>query len=48
MLFRSADLPHVIQTIEDIEQLDEFYENLVNECAEFETKPRKRKVMIFI
>lgn len=43
-----ADLPHVLQTIEDIEQLDEFYENLVNECAQFETKPRKRKVMIFI
>jgi type VII secretion protein EccCb len=43
-----ADLPHVIQTIEDLEQLDEFYENLVNECAEFETKPRRRKIMIFI
>ena len=43
-----ADLPHVLQTIDDIEQLDEFYENLVNECAEFETKPKRRKIMIFI
>lgn len=43
-----ADLPHVIQTIDDLEQLDEFYENLLVECAEFETKPRRRKVMIVI
>lgn len=43
-----ADLPHVIQTIEDLDQLDEFYENMLAECAEFETKPRRRKLMIVI
>jgi type VII secretion protein EccCb len=43
-----ADLPHVIQTIDDIEQLDEFYEDLLVECAEFETKPKRRKLMIII
>jgi type VII secretion protein EccCb len=43
-----ADLPHVLQTIDDLEQLDEFYENMLVECAEFETKPRRRKIMIVI
>jgi type VII secretion protein EccCb len=43
-----ADLPHVVQTIEDIAQLDEFLENMQAECAEFETKPKRRKIMIFI
>jgi type VII secretion protein EccCb len=43
-----ADLPHVVQTIDELPQLDEFYENLNAECAEFETKPRRRKIMIFI
>lgn len=43
-----AALPHVVQTIEDIEQLDAFYENLLAECAEFDTKPKRRKIMIVI
>jgi len=43
-----ADLPHVVQTIEEIDQLDELFENLKVECAEFETKPKRRKIMIFI
>lgn len=43
-----ADLPHVIQTIDDIEQLDEFYEDLLVECAEFDAKPRRRKLMLII
>jgi len=43
-----ADLPHVVETIDDIEQLDTLYENLVTECEEFETNPRRRKIMIFI
>jgi hypothetical protein len=43
-----ADLPHVVETIEDLEQLDEFYENLSAECAEFDVKPKRRKIMIFI
>ncbi len=43
-----ADLPHVVQTIEDIGQLDEFLVNMQAECAEFEVKPKRRKIMIFI
>ncbi len=43
-----ADLPHVLETIDDLEQLDAFYENLAAECAEFDTQPRRRKLMIFI
>ncbi len=43
-----GDLPHVVQTIDDISQLDEFLENMKVECAEFDTKPKRRKVMIFI
>ncbi len=43
-----ADIPHVVETIDDIEQLDALYENLVTECEEFETNPRRRKIMIFI
>ncbi len=43
-----ADLPHVVQTVEELEQLDELFENLKAECAEFETKPKRRKLMLFI
>ncbi len=43
-----ANLPHVVQTIDDIEQLDDFLENMKVECAEFDTKPKRRKIMIFI
>jgi type VII secretion protein EccCb len=43
-----ANLPHVVQTIDDIEQLDDFLENLKVECAEFDTKPKRRKIMIFV
>jgi DNA segregation ATPase FtsK/SpoIIIE, S-DNA-T family len=43
-----ADLPHVVQTIDDLEQLDEFYESLKVECEDFETNPRRRKIMIVI
>lgn len=43
-----ADLPHVVQVIDDIEQLDGWYESMQAECAEFETNPRRRKIMIFI
>jgi hypothetical protein len=38
----------VVQTIDDIEQLDDFLENMKVECAEFDTKPKRRKIMIFI
>ena len=43
-----ADLPHVVQAIDDIEQLDGWYESMQVECAEFETNPKRRKIMIFI
>ena len=43
-----ADLPHVVEVIDDIEQLDALYENLVTECEEFESNPKRRKIMIFI
>jgi type VII secretion protein EccCb len=43
-----AELPHVVETIDELEQLDEFYENLSAECAEFDLKPKRRKIMIFI
>jgi DNA segregation ATPase FtsK/SpoIIIE, S-DNA-T family len=43
-----AELPHVVQTIDDIEQLDEFYENLKVECEDFDANPRRRKIMIVI
>jgi DNA segregation ATPase FtsK/SpoIIIE-like protein len=42
------DLPHVVQTIDNTEQLDEFLENLKVECADFDANPRRRKIMIFI
>jgi hypothetical protein len=43
-----ANIPHVVQTIDDIEQLDDLLENMKVECAEFDTKPKRRKIMIFI
>jgi hypothetical protein len=43
-----ANIPHVVQTIDDIAQLDDFLENMKIECAEFDTKPRRRKIMIII
>jgi type VII secretion protein EccCb len=43
-----ADLPHVVGTISSTDELDEFLENMKEECAEFDTKPKRRKIMIFI
>jgi type VII secretion protein EccCb len=43
-----ADLPHVVETIDDVDQLDAFLENFKAECADFDNKPRRRKIMIFI
>jgi DNA segregation ATPase FtsK/SpoIIIE, S-DNA-T family len=42
------DLPHVVQTLDNIEQLDDFLENMKVECADFDTNPKRRKIMIFI
>jgi len=43
-----ADLPHVVETIDDVEQLDGFLESFKVECADFDVKPKRRKIMIFI
>ena len=43
-----ADLPHVVQAIDDIDQLDKFLANFTAECAEFDTKPKRRKIMLLI
>lgn len=43
-----ADLPHVVGTLASIDELDEFLENMKEECAEFDTNPKRRKIMIFI
>jgi len=43
-----ADLPHVVQIIDDVPQLDDLYKNLAEECAEFDKNPRRRKIMLFI
>lgn len=42
------ELPHVMDTIEDIEQLDEFLENIREECLDFEDHPKRRKILIVI
>ena len=42
------NLPHVVQTISDIDELDEWLENMKVECADFDKKPRRRKIAIFI
>ena len=33
------DLPHVVATIDNIDQLDELLENLKVECADFDVHP---------
>jgi hypothetical protein len=43
-----AYLPQVVETIDDLEQLDPLLANLQFECTEFDTNPRRRKIMIFI
>lgn len=42
------DLPHVVETVDNIEQLDELLENMKVESADFDTHPKRRKIMIFI
>jgi DNA segregation ATPase FtsK/SpoIIIE-like protein len=42
------DLPHVVETIDNIEQLDEFLENFKVECADFDVHPKRRKIIFFI
>ncbi len=43
-----ADIPHVVETITDVEELDAFLENMQVECADFEVNPKRRKILIVI
>ena len=43
-----AELPHVIQKISDLDELDLFLANFTAECKEFDQNPRRRKMMILI
>jgi hypothetical protein len=43
-----SDLPHVVETVDDVEQLDAFLEMFKVECADFDVKSKRRKIMIFI
>ncbi|MEI6290201.1 MAG: FtsK/SpoIIIE domain-containing protein, partial [Chloroflexota bacterium] len=43
-----ANLPHVVQTIDDVDQLDEFLEKFKYEAADFEVHNKRRKIMIVI
>lgn len=42
------DLPHVMDTIEDIDQLDELLENVREECLDFDLHPKRRKLLFVI
>ncbi len=43
-----ADIPHVVETITDVEELDALLENMQVECADFEINPKRRKIMLVI
>ncbi len=43
-----AAIPHVVQTVDNLEQLDDLFENLKVECTDFDTHPKRRKIMIFV
>lgn len=42
------ELPHILDTIEDIDQLDDLLENVREECLDFEKHPRRRKILLVI
>ncbi len=42
------ELPHVLETIEEIDQLDELLENVRAECLDFDKYPKRRKLIFFI
>lgn len=42
------ELPHVVQGIEEIDQLDDLLENMTIECADFDANPRRRKILILV
>jgi DNA segregation ATPase FtsK/SpoIIIE, S-DNA-T family len=43
-----AELPHVVQAISEVEQLDDLLENLRAECEAFEKGGRRGKILIMI
>ncbi|MDZ4158184.1 MAG: FtsK/SpoIIIE domain-containing protein, partial [Anaerolineaceae bacterium] len=43
-----VDLPQVVDTISEVEQLDNLLKNLKVECEDFDKNPRRRKILIFI
>ena len=43
-----SNLPHVVDTIADVEELEHFLVNMQVECSDFENNPKRRKIVIFI
>ncbi len=43
-----TNLPHVVDTVNEIDQLDELLENMKVECADFEVHPKRRKIVLVI
>jgi hypothetical protein len=43
-----SDIPHVVQTIEELEQLEGFLDSFTKECLDFDVHPKRRKIMLFI
>ena len=42
------ELPHVLETIDEVDQLDDLLENVREECLDFEVHPKRRKLVILI
>lgn len=42
------ELPHILDTIDEIDQLDDLLENVREECLDFEKNPRRRKILLVI
>jgi len=42
------DIPHVVEAVEEIDQLAGLLESFEKECLDFEENPKRRKIMIFI
>lgn len=43
-----SDIPHVVEAVEEIDQLDGLLESFEKECLDFDEHPKRRKIMIFI
>jgi type VII secretion protein EccCb len=42
------DIPHVVEAIDEIDQLDGMLESFEKECLDFDEHPKRRKIMIFV